>query len=163
MSMGTTTPAKDTLSRLNDEVNSFSTLVRDFPHGAEVRHGSSWTPHDVLAHLVFWHENYASILSAVLNGEQPRLLVGSFRELNDQAVAENAGQPVPPLVNRFKAAQAKLERLVALGEGRLLQVRIKEGSKERDLDEFLERVEAHVRGHSTLLKRQGRGRRGGNA
>jgi hypothetical protein len=89
--------------KLGKAVNSIVTMILDPPGHWSGRDGS-WTAHDVLAHLVFWHETYVSVLAALLNDEKPRLLTGSFRELNERAVRQNAGQPVTNLVERFRSA-----------------------------------------------------------
>lgn len=80
--------------------------------------------------------------------------MGTFAQLNAQAVRANADQPVAGLIERFKAAQRQLEQLVVeAGERDLPGIRAKAGAKPRDLRATLVRMEARVRHHERKLRR----------
>lgn len=45
-----------------------------------------WDAHDVLAHLVSWHESFAAIIMARSRGERPEVSRGSLARVNEEGV-----------------------------------------------------------------------------
>jgi hypothetical protein len=113
----------------------------------------------VLAHLVYHHELYVALVEACVAGTPAQPPAGTFRELNAQAVAANAGVPAPALVARLskilfrgQEANRRLERLYLVHNPHAVVVEIKAGARPRTLAALVPEVEAHIRNH--LLKLQ---------
>lgn len=110
------------------------------------------TAREVLSHLVFWHREYTSILSALLEDRPLELRVGKFRELNELAYAEFRDQPMQELASLFAEYQTRLELLLESETGSHLRMPVKRGGHAWDIVDLVERVEAHIRGHVLRLK-----------
>ena len=114
--------------------------------------GGPWGPREVLCHLVYWHETYASVLHAMHRHETPPLKVGVFREFNQVAVEELSHVPADILLNRLQSAQRRVAvELLQLSPA--ARIRVKTGSMARGPVEFARRVEAHFRGHLADIRR----------
>ena len=119
-----------------------------------VPHGG-WGAHEVLSHIVFWHETYARILEAMAEGRQPAVLVGVFPEFNRIAVERFRTVPDAVLVARLRKANAIV--VAALGSvPPHARIKIKSGANPRGPVQFADRVEAHLRGHLDELRRLSR-------
>jgi Mycothiol maleylpyruvate isomerase N-terminal domain len=137
------------IARLDAAVDAFARTFLFAPPPAPVYPG--WRPHEVLAHLVFWHETYARILQALNAGREPVLMEGVFREFNRQAVDRLRNVPEPALLERLRHAN------LLVGEGLAslpphARIRIKEGSKPRGPVEFANAIQRHFRGHLDHLR-----------
>jgi len=137
------------IAGLDDAVDEFVRAFQSAPPSDPVYPG--WRSHEVLAHLVFWHETYAGILQAVRAGREPVLMEGVFRDFNRQAAERLRSVPGRVLIERLQHAN----RLV--GEGLRsfpahARIRIKEGSKPRGPVEFATAIEGHFRGHLADLR-----------
>ncbi|MDP2728495.1 MAG: hypothetical protein Q8P59_13255 [Dehalococcoidia bacterium] len=89
----------------------------------------------------------------MLKNEEPRLPVGTGRELNALAVEQNAGEPIARLIERFQATQGGIERLAALDRSHSLPVLTKAGAKPRTFEGLLRDVERHIRNHDARLRK----------
>ncbi len=111
------------------------------------------TARQILAHLVFWHREYARVIQAIADGEKPNLLTGKFRELNARAWQEFARTPMPALAQQFRKSQSELESAARQMRARETKFAFKQGSKPQRINYWLPRIEAHVRTHVVQLKR----------
>lgn len=79
-----------------------------------------WTVVNVLAHLVWWHESFASIVAGTVNGTGVSVPRGTLSAVNDQSVEELHGQSARKLRRRLRSAQqilldhSALDRTTAL-------------------------------------------------
>lgn len=143
----------EAIARLDTTVDEVSRVLPGMPAPAVPHAG--WGAHEVLSHIVFWHETYARILEAMAEGHQPAVLVGVFPEFNRIAVERLRTVPDAVLVARLRRANAIV--VAALGSlSPHARVRIKSGTNARGPVEFADRVEAHLRGHLEELRRLSR-------
>jgi hypothetical protein len=146
------------LARLTAAVDSFCQMIDQLPARAFLE--KPWGPRQVLSHLVFWHESYVRQIEARQSGKGWLLPEGNFKELNAQAVASLAAVSVPTLLARFRAANTRLCRLAGQPGAASAYIQLKVDSKAWPLDEFLVKVEAHIRGHGEDLRKSHAQRRG---
>lgn len=64
-----------------------------------------WDAHDVLAHLVSWHESFAAIVTARSRGERPEVPRGSLARVNEEGVQRLQGIGIASLTRRLVGAQ----------------------------------------------------------
>jgi DinB family protein len=139
-------------ARLHETVHAFAAFMLALPPSS-VR-PQSWGPREVLAHITFWHERYVRIIDGQLTGHAPPALEGVFYALNARAVQSMADESVAAMARRLITAQALIERLAPAARRRRLRIAIKTGAMSRTVDDLLTRVEAHIRGHHTDLRRR---------
>lgn len=114
--------------------------------------GAGWGPREILCHIVYWHEDYVTVLRAINQHEPPPLKVGNFRDFNDLAVQELGMVPADVLLGRLETAQRRLA-LELLRMSPAAKIRIKTGSMARGPVEFARRVDGHIRGHLADVRR----------
>lgn len=139
------------LARLTASVDSFCQLIDRLPASALFE--KPWGPRQVLSHLVFWHEGYVRQIEARQSGKGWLLPEGNFKELNARAVESLVAVSVPTLLARFRAANTRLCRLAGQPGAASIHIQLKADSKAWPLDEFLVKVEAHIRGHGEDLRK----------
>ena len=139
---------------LHETVQEFVGFMQTLP--ASAFRPKRWGPREVLSHIVFWHETYVRMIAAQLEHQPQPRLEGAFWQLNALAVARFHRIAVAQLLNRLLRAQLRLERLLPEARRRHLRIRLKVNTQARDLEEFLLRVEAHIRGHRLALRRRRR-------
>ncbi len=145
------------IARLRDAVDRFSAFILALPADTladQSTDGASgeWGPREVLAHLVYHHELYVALVEAWVTGTAAAPPAGTFRELNAQAVAANAGVPAAALVARLQEANRRLEQLYLGHDPHTIGVAIKAGAKPRTLAALVPEVEAHLRNHLRKLQ-----------
>jgi hypothetical protein len=145
--------------RLRDTVEQFSAFIQALPADALAERPldeafREWGPKEVLAHLVYHHELYVRLVEATLSGAPAQPPAGTFRELNAQAVAANAGVPAIALVARLQDANRRLEQIYLAHDPHAIVVEIKGGAKPRTLAALVPEVEAHIRNHLLKLQHQ---------
>ncbi|HET9780880.1 MAG TPA: maleylpyruvate isomerase N-terminal domain-containing protein [Candidatus Dormibacteraeota bacterium] len=125
------------------------------PAGARIgAHGDEWGTHEVLSHLVFWHETYVRIVRALIRGKHTAL-TGVFRDFNELAVETFRDSEDQALGRRLAAAQRDLaEELASLPAP--ARIRIKSGAMARGPAQFADRIAAHIRGHLSDLRHKSR-------
>ncbi len=92
---------------------------------------------EILFYLVFRHEQYVAIARALLEGEQSRLVTGSFKQANARAVETNRTDSITSLLARLAAAQAELSERCPVVSG--LIIAFKAGGKARSYDHAMGR------------------------
>ncbi len=137
------------VEKLKGEVEAFCTLIEHLPERA--LREQAWGPREVLAHLVYWHEQYAAQLQARLAGRPYPLPHGRFRELNDYAVEDARRQSIAAQLARFRAANRRWSSLIADPRAQGASIQIKQDSKIWPAGELLPRVAAHIRKHRLEL------------
>lgn len=140
------------LDRLSAAVHSFAELIRSLPAQKLNRSRTQkWGAREVLIHLVFWHEQYAQIASDVFAKRNYPKLSGTFKDINAWAVAQNMSVPANELLDRWVAAQIRLEHLSQKQGASRLKLCLREGSKEWPFFVLIRLAAGHVRRHEEKL------------
>jgi hypothetical protein len=142
---------KDNIQRLTNTVEKFCGWVESLP--AEETRPQSWGPREILAHLVYWHEQYIAQGKAILSGRKYPAPRGRFADMNSIAAAKFQKTPIVKLTARFRNANRRLCRLARGSSARKIAFSIKQGSKRWRLPDLIPAVEAHVRNHLRALKK----------
>ncbi|HLC30575.1 MAG TPA: DinB family protein [Dehalococcoidia bacterium] len=112
-----------------------------------------WTPREVLAHLVFWHQvNLQGMVSAVQGGPPHRLLASSD-DLNARAVARLAGKSSWELATELRALHKEVSEAAPSLPSLDVVVRIQLDGTERTARQQLEGLETHLREHLQELQK----------
>jgi hypothetical protein len=109
--------------------------------------------YEVLAHLVFWHEEYGRVTAALVNGQTPQLKEGSYARLNALAAEIFCKTPLPLLAQRLAQAQRKLERNLRRLPSWDVYLPVKRGGRFRTVWQRVPQFEAHIRHHVSRLQR----------
>lgn len=109
--------------------------------------------YEVLAHLVFWHEEYVRITAALVDGRTPQLKTGSYARLNALAAEIFCKTPLPLLAQRLAQAQRKLERNLRRLPSWDVYLPVKRGGRFRTVWQRVPQFEVHIRHHVERLKR----------
>jgi hypothetical protein len=72
-----------------------------------INHG--WDAHDVLAHIVAWHESFALNVALLALGEEAQPPRGTLADVNRDGVLRLRGQSIPQLIRRMRKAQRTIE------------------------------------------------------
>ena len=142
--------------RLHQTIEDFCVFFETLP--PEALREQEWGPMEVLAHLVYWHESYVAQAEAALAGVPFIPPEGRFREMNAQAVARDRGKSAQEQLARLRRADLRLCLLARDERAADISIETKQGAKRRPLQDFLNRVEAHIRSHHLLLRRRERRR-----
>lgn len=139
------------IDKLDETIRDLTTYISSLsPKQLELSKREQWGAREVFIHIVFWHEQYASITKELLKKDKPCLLTGTFKENNALAVERNKDVPIEVLIERLQKAQAEL--LPSYDKARNLRIAFKEGGKVRSYPEAIERIEQHIRSHLERLK-----------
>ena len=110
-----------------------------------------WNVKDLLAHIVFWHENYAANYNAMAMNKVPPLFVGPGYKLNDEGVATLGKVGVEILFERLASAQKSLyESIVDKG---VPEMKYKADGRIYKTKDFLHLIGRHFLTHATQVKR----------
>jgi len=139
------------LGRLSGTVDAFCQMIEHLPARALLE--KPWGPRQVLCHLLYWHETYVRQIETQRTGRGWLLPEGTLKELNAQAVASLATVGAPTLLARFRTANSRLCRMASEPKSAGVHIQLKLNSKSWPLDEFLDRVEAHIRRHGDEIQR----------
>jgi hypothetical protein len=141
----------DTTS-LREAIETFIAYIESFPAEALAPTSTAeWGPREVLCHLVFWHEENADTLDALLKGNRRSLRAGGVHQNNAEAVALNRDESIGSLCERWRAAQRRIEALLAGDIPTGLRMAPRQGATDRPLEEFFR--PGHVLGHLRQLQR----------
>ena len=120
------------------------------------RVAGEWTLHDVLAHILFWHESFARNVSDLARGRAPTPLEGSYPVLNQRGVDEAAEFTVEQLIKRLRAAQRVIARSIVSPLLDRIPYRI--GSRDYTPEEHLCIVRDHILTHVKAIERASKAR-----
>jgi hypothetical protein len=114
------------------------------------------TAHEVLSHLVYWHREYARIISALAEHRQPELKSGTFAELNAQAYQEFQTYSTLELADCLMYFQEELvEYLQRLTYWRM-DFPVKQGGRFLSVEDRIPDIEAHIHNHVQRLRKAAR-------
>ena len=106
-------PVAEALARLKVRLIDFKRFFEqdlDFDLMVNAR----WNAKDVLGHITFWHESFASVLKALSEDEKPVLLKGKIPEINEQGFQSTHNDSITALFERLDAAQSIISDLIVL-------------------------------------------------
>ena len=138
------------LASLRAAVEAFAAFALEAPP-APMRAGA-WGVQETLSHLVAWHERYADILEARLEGREPVLPDTTLKAQNAEAVERFRHVPTAELTARLRAAQSRLEELDAHPGAASVGVRLSTTAKARPWSELAGLVASHIRRHEAALR-----------
>jgi hypothetical protein len=150
--MSNRSSTEDDIERLTRAVDDFCVWIVALP--AEETRTQEWGPRETLAHLIYWHEQYIAQSKAILSGRQYPALSGRFADMNSMAAAKFRKVPIAKLSGRFRNANRRLCRLAREPSARKIAFSIKQGSKRWRLTDLIPAVEAHIRNHLQVLKKE---------
>lgn len=74
----------------------------------------AWSIKDILAHLLFWDDNFTNMLKALLKIEPRTVLGGTLEEINAKAYADHHELPPLDVLTRFEQTRQGLIAAVKL-------------------------------------------------
>lgn len=140
----------DSVDKLRATVDSFCRYLEGLP--LVDLQDKPWGPKEVLAHLLFYHENFAQQTAAQLNGKSYILPAGRLHDLNASAVKACRGTSVEELLTRFQQADEQLRQFAQTYDANTIYLYMKQGSVKRTLAGVIVMVEGHIRGHHQALE-----------
>jgi hypothetical protein len=140
------------IDKLQTTVEAFCQFIEALPKTAFSER--EWGAKEVLAHILYHHENYVAEIKAQLAGEPYDLPKGRFSDLNTQAAEAARGVPVEELLHRLRVADEQLRDFYRLHDPETLIVNIKKGGKSWTLAELVPAIESHVRNHQKQLEKE---------
>lgn len=110
-----------------------------------------WGVKGIIAHIVFWHEYYAQVITAYSNNRKPELL-WNLKLANDEGCPKLTKRPRNELIERMRLAHSKLrENIIKLDK---LDIKYyAKGSRTYTVEEYLSLIDGHIRKHSLDLNR----------
>lgn len=111
------------------------------------------TAREVLAHLVFWHREYVTIIQALNAGHKPQLRQGTFAELNAAAACESKQISMAHMSRQLVILQDSLETLLLDLPDWSITFPIKQGSRHRSVSQRVPAIESHITGHLKRMQR----------
>ena len=127
----------------------------DAPTGADE---ASWSPRQVLAHIVWWHERYLKVLSAKVDGRARPKLAGNLDAINEVGVEAYGGRTIDELADTLRTKEHALESLVGVlyerpaAERAKLTILTRDESTPVDLDGLVKRITGHLHGHARDIR-----------
>ncbi|MGD0174465.1 MAG: ClbS/DfsB family four-helix bundle protein [Anaerolineales bacterium] len=149
--MSNRSSTEDEIERLTRTVEKFCSWIDSLP--AKETRTQEWGPREILAHLVYWHEQYIAQSKAILSGRKYPAPSGRFADMNSMAAAKFQKIPIAKLTGRFRNANRRLCGLAREHDPRKIVFSIKQGSKRWRLTDLIPAVEVHIRNHLRALKK----------
>jgi hypothetical protein len=106
---------------------------------------SQWDALDVLRHVVWWHESFATIVTATVANTKPDVPRGTLAEVNARSVADLKSVGVTALIRRFDSAQRTIQKYSTKPEDTLLHYR--RGSRTYSFNERVEIAVGEIHAH----------------
>ncbi|MCA9390169.1 hypothetical protein KC571_02090 [candidate division WWE3 bacterium] len=100
------------MKQLDDAIEQFIKTAHHVTLSQEV-YADGWSAKEIIAHLVFWHEYYVTVLKALANDEDPPLMEGTA-EKNKFAAPIAKKNSREELLNRLVKAQQKFKKYIVL-------------------------------------------------
>jgi hypothetical protein len=137
------------LAELDSAVERLLAAAAGAPDDALV--DDSWTVHDVVGHVTFWHESFARNVDDLVHARRPTPLRGRLSDLNERGVAEARTVPLDAVIDRLRAAHATIRASILSPALGLIPYRV--GSRPYTPGEHLQVVRDHVLAHARSLER----------
>lgn len=144
----------------NDAGSAPPPAIEAEPRGSADRQAgeSGWTPSQVLAHALWWHERYLAVLSAKVDRQPRPRLPGRLGDINLVGVSAYGDRSVEALASALAAAAGALESPISVlcelppAERSRVRIVTRDASAPIDLDAFVRRVTGHLHGHARELR-----------
>ena len=119
---------------------------------------AAWSPRQVLAHVLWWHERYLKVLSAKVDGRARPKLAGTLDDINVVGVEAYGGRSIDDLADTLRTKEHALESLFAVlherpaAERSRMRILTRDGSQPVDLDGLVKRITDHLHGHARDIR-----------
>jgi hypothetical protein len=119
---------------------------------------SGWSPRQVLAHVLWWHERYLAVLSAKVDDRPRPKLPGKLDEINVVGIEAYSDRETEDLTEALRTKQHALESLTGVLFERPDRAEIRVITRDEtdpvDLEHFVKRVTGHLHGHARDMRRR---------
>ena len=147
-----------TAQELDEMLSTLETIVNEAlayfegPGATSTARVGDWGPREVLCHFLFWHEATAQGIESAISGGGPLVLDAHVDELNDQAVAQHAGEEMPQLVARARELQEQLVRAARRLSNLDIEVIQRPNNPPMTARQRLDRIAQHWQAHIAELQ-----------
>lgn len=117
----------------------------------------TWTPREVLCHMIYWHQATLDGMESVARGGEPYRIYADTDEMNARAVGRASGKSVKQLVDEARQLQARLVAASRKMPDLNATVVIRGDGTEQSARQRLERIAHHWNEHIQELKNLGTG------
>jgi hypothetical protein len=138
------------LQTLNETIEQLLAFYHNIPD-PNINVYELWSAKDVLAHLTFWHENFARNVNDLVNGRNPKVLKGRFIDLNQSGVDTIRPETLVTVMGRFQSAHLIILKNIL--NPALVSIPYKRGSRDYTPEEHLDIVAAHINKHLCDVKK----------
>jgi len=111
-----------------------------------------WGPREVLAHLIYWHEQYVNQIEAIKAGKPAEASHSSVKERNARAASASRNKPISVLIKQFREIDLRLRHYITVLDPQMFI--LKGQTTPQTLDSILESKIRHIQGHLKWLKKQ---------
>jgi len=139
------------IEKLNLAIGDFVAFLRSL-EPAQLRL-QDWGPHEVLAHLLSYHELYVAQTAAAVAGVPQEIPSGRYSDLNARSVEQFRDCPLDEMIARLELANRELARLYALHDPQKVIIPIKTGVRPYFLERLVPEVASHFNNHLKQLRR----------
>lgn len=138
---------KQTENKIRLKIEQLRTEVEDFVNFFQQRLDYDqmvyelWNANDMLGHITFRHESFASNIFDLGNGKTPRPIKGPLSEVNILSVETTKNVSIPKFIERLKSAQIVIEKFIFIKS--IKHIPYKKGSRDYSREKHLEIVSSH--------------------
>ena len=143
----TTSQKVDALIKPIEEVLEAGIKVMSDPAKEETRVYPTWTPREILCHLIWWHQCTVEGIESVASGGAPFQFHATTDDLNHRSVARSSGKTVEILVGELNGLQERLVKAARSISDPDATVLINNEGTERSTIERLESIPGHWNSH----------------
>lgn len=140
------------MDHINEVAREFIEIAEEVLLAKQV-YEDGWNAKEIIAHIVFYHEYYASVVKAIVDKEELPLINESLAKVNTESARNYSKLSRTELIKRFKAAHELLTRKISeLGE--LTEIPYKRGGRIYNPEEYIDEIAGHIKRHTKDLKRK---------
>ena len=139
---------EELFKELSNSLNIFINTVKS--KESKLMATDKWNIKDVLCHIVFWHENYASNYQAQADGIQP-ILPDEMSTINERGVKSLRKYSIKKLIERLLDADRSL--YINIVEKNIPSMKYSVKGRVYTTEEFLDVVTRHINTHTIQVRR----------
>ncbi|NTW61909.1 ClbS/DfsB family four-helix bundle protein [Candidatus Saccharibacteria bacterium] len=139
---------QDFFDNLTENLDLFVDTVKS--RKSTLMANNQWTVKDMLCHIVFWHEAYATNYEAMARGLQPPL-PEQMSTINTRGVDSLKRVSIKELVSRLRSAHQSLHTSIII-EG-VPQMTYSKGGRTYETGAFLDMIARHIARHTIQVRR----------
>lgn len=151
--MATNRQLEELIASLDDAVNTGLAYFEGPGAESDIKI-DAWSPREILAHMVFWHQATVEGIEAVGASGQPYQIGPTTDEVNDEQVEALADKSIGEIVGEIHSLQARLVSGVRALEDPSATVFIRSSGAESSGLQRLEMMANHWNGHIEELQSQ---------